>query len=251
VPKLIDDIMEKGGICATGCACIGCMGGTAAGVVTWIYLIWPAMGANSALNGLGQYLITLLGPGEAYVAAWLIGGTVGLALLGCCVGAVTGCGMHNTHDLTPDDIEMGLGNKTTIERLGKASQEITAALANLKQKAADGSMDENTTQAEVSKISMSLVSKGLIKPEEAENFEAGVKKVISNDLTQAEIKKLNAQVEQTRVNSPIVSAHVKSTFSGALNSVSTFSTGSAASTTVADAKPDDELELREIVVHKM
>jgi len=120
-----DNVVETAGPCGALCGCCGCLGGTAAGIVTWIYLIWPAMGANDALKGLGQYLITLLGPGEAYVGAWLVAGTISLALVGCCVGAVVGLGPHN--DLTPEDLELGLDSKTTVIRLKNISQELTAA----------------------------------------------------------------------------------------------------------------------------
>ena len=244
----VDKMMEKAGPVGACCACVGCMGGTAAGVVTWIYLVWPAM-ASGGVDFTGRILITILAIGEGYVGAWLVVGAIALGLLGCCLGMALGCGPGSSNDLTPDDLELGLPaqelpSRANVDALTRASREITEALSSLKHKAAQGSLDADTTAAEVGKISAMVVKKGLIKPEEQASFEQSTIKIVSNQLTEAEVNALDANVEQTRAQSDAVNAHLKATLNVVPHQATTFSAApSLSSSAKAAAKDDDLLEI--------
>jgi len=183
----------------SGCGCVGCMGGTAGGVVSWIYLVWPAM-ISGGLGITGRILITLLGPGEAFLVAWMASGILGLGAIGCGIGALFGCGGGG------EKFDFSLGEETAhrthAQKLDEASQEIKLALEHLKQKLKDGPLDDHTITAEVNTISESLISRNLIKAEERTGFETVVKKIVTNHLTAAEIAVLEERATQGNSHAP-------------------------------------------------
>jgi len=160
------DTEEQFGI-ACGCsACLGGMAGTAAGIATWIVLIWPAMERNSDLSGIGKWLMTFLGPGEAYVSAWAAAGACVFMALGGCV---TCCLKKN--DLEPADLELSVENSAEVQQAMAIIEECMKNAANETSEFKNADLD-----TQVDSIVKTLIEKNLIKANEAEVTRDNIKK---------------------------------------------------------------------------
>lgn len=213
---MADNVIGVGGACGGGCAavcgCLGCTGGVAGGILTWAYLIWPAMEANPDLTGIGKWLITFLGPGESYVSLWAGVGACALGAIGFCLGACIGsCFGAAASDNTPGHMHK---NDALMEQ---AAKDLLASLQELQTSKTEGQLELQVVEKKAAEVTQSLIEKGIIQPDEAKTFESNLIRVLLKQVTPNERTAMDNNVKQAKEG---FSASLTSSWKNVLRGVS-------------------------------